>query len=202
VIESLSDRRRRLLRDEIASIAIDLFARHGYDSVTVEDIAEASGTSQRTFFRYFASKDDVVLDLLRRLDDRLLAAVRARPAEEGPVTALREGYRATSTVEPADRSRVLAFAAVLAHAPTLRARARGERVDDNPALIEHLAGRLGADRDDRRIMCVAAAMSAVASAEFQSWANSGGRGDPSDRIVESLALLERGLQTLDQAATS
>jgi AcrR family transcriptional regulator len=117
--ETLVERRRRLLRDEIRTIAVELFVARGFDTVTVDDIAEASGTSQRTFFRYFASKDDIVLDLARRLDDRLLAAVAARPGR-------RPGRRRGSLpqhshVQPDERARVLA----LAH-PRPNARAPGQ----------------------------------------------------------------------------
>ena len=71
--ETLVERRRRLLRDEIGMIAVELFASRGFDAVTVDDIAEAAGTSPRTVFRYFASKDEIVLYLARRLDARLIA---------------------------------------------------------------------------------------------------------------------------------
>src|SRR5262245_64809249 len=115
--ETLTERRRRLLRDEIGRIAVDLFAARGFDAVTVDDTADAVGTSQRTFFRYFASKDAIVLDLARRIDQRLLDALDARPASEGALTALRNAYCATSHVEPANRARTMQLAKVLASTP-------------------------------------------------------------------------------------
>jgi AcrR family transcriptional regulator len=125
VTETLVERRRRLLRADIGRIAIDLFAEHGFDAVTVDDIAAAAGISQRTFFRYFASKDAIVLDLRHRVDRRLLEAVDARPAVEGAMTALRHAYTTTSHVEPGDRARVVQLARILARTPELQARAHG-----------------------------------------------------------------------------
>ncbi|MGD9703705.1 MAG: TetR family transcriptional regulator [Acidimicrobiia bacterium] len=198
MIESLTDRRKRLLRDEIARVAIDLFVSSGFDAVTVDDIAAAAGTSQRTFFRYFATKDDIILDLARRLDRRLLDALDARPDSEGAVTALRNAYRATSHVDPADRDRVLQLAAVMAQAPTLRARAHGEHLNEREQVVERLALRMGVAPTDPRVRVLATAMGAVATVEFYRWADSGGRGNPSDAITRALEMLESGLAGLDQ----
>jgi AcrR family transcriptional regulator len=195
--ETLTERRRRLLRDEMARIAVDLFATRGFDAVTVDDIAEAVGTSQRTFFRYFASKDAIVLDLARRIDQRLLDALDARPASEGAVTALRNAYCSTSHVEPANRERTMQLAKVLARSPELRARAHGEHVNDSQELLARLAKRMGVPTTDRRVRVLATAVTAVVSVEFNRWADGGGRGDPSDAIAAALDVLETGLRELD-----
>jgi AcrR family transcriptional regulator len=197
--EALSERRRRLLRDELGRVAIRLFVEHGFDSVTVDDIAAAAGSSPRTFFRYFATKDEVVLDYERRLQERLLLALRSRPPDEGPVEALRQAYLETSHVEPAERERVLQLGRVLENAPALRARVTGERIAEDMALAEHLAERLGARPDDARVRVIVASMGAVAETEFRTWVRSGGKGDPAKRITEALALLEGGLGQLDDA---
>jgi AcrR family transcriptional regulator len=195
--EALSERRRRLLRDELGRVAIRLFVEHGFDSVTVDDIAAAAGSSPRTFFRYFATKDEVVLDYERRLQERLLVALRSRPLEEGPVEALRKAYIETSHVEPGERGRVLQLGRVLESAPALRARVTGERIAEDMALAEHLAGRMGMRPDDARVRVIIASMGAVAETEFRTWVRGGGKGDPAKRISEALALLEGGLGQLD-----
>ncbi len=200
--ELLSERRRRLLRDEVGRVAIRLFAEHGFDTVTVDDIAAAAGTSPRTFFRYFATKDEVVLDYERRLQERLLVALQSRPPEEGPVAALRQAYIETSHVEPAERGRVLQLGRVLDSAPALRARVNGERIGEDLPLAEQLADRLGARPDDARVSVIVASMSAVAATEFRAWVHGGGKGDPANRIAEALTLLEVGLGQLDEIATA
>ncbi len=198
VVETLVDRRRRLVRGELARVAVALFAERGFDTVTVDEIAAAAGMSQRTFFRYFATKEDVVLEFERGLWQDLVTAFDERPADEGAVTALREAFRVTSHVEPADRARALQLARILDAAPALQARATGERVAEDQALVAGVARRMGVDGEDWRARVVLAAMSSVAGAEFRAWAQDGGSGDPAERIVTALALLEHGLADLDR----
>jgi AcrR family transcriptional regulator len=196
--ELLGDRRRRLMREELGRIAVRLFAEHGFDNVTVDEIAAAAGTSPRTFFRYFATKDEIVLDYERRLQERLLEALRSRPMTEGAVEALRQAYIATSRVEPADRQRVLQLGRILEAAPALRARASGERLAEDRAIAEHIAERLGTRADDAKVRVIVAAMGAVSATEFRVWVDRGGKGDPAERISEALTVLETGLGQLDR----
>lgn len=58
--ETLQTRKQEFVRGEIWSAAIDLFAHQGFDDTTVDEIAERAGVSRRTFFRYFASKDELM----------------------------------------------------------------------------------------------------------------------------------------------
>jgi AcrR family transcriptional regulator len=195
--EPLVERRRRLLREEIGRVAIGIFAERGFDQVTVADIAAAAGLSERTFFRYFATKDEVILDFERRVHDRLVDAVTCRPASEGAVTALREAYLQTSHVEPEARARVVQLARILADAPALRARAHGERLTRDDELVAAVARRFRDGVSAMHARVVVTAMDAVAAAEFREWAQSGGADDPADRIGAALRLLEDGLAQLD-----
>ena len=199
--EGLTERRRRIVREEIGTIAIGLFAERGFDAVTVNDIADAAGTSPRTIFRYFPSKDEIVFDYERRVRRRLLVALDARPLTEGPVTALREAYVATSHVEPEHRARIVALGRVLEAAPGLRARARGERVVADDELVDRIVGRLGTAHEREHARIIVASMSAVAGEVFWAWVAGGGRGDPAERIGSALGMLEQGLASLDADAS-
>ncbi len=72
---------RDAVREQITQAAIGLFVEAGFDETTVDDIANAVGMSQRTFFRYFASKDDVVLIPYERAHQEILALVADAPQE-------------------------------------------------------------------------------------------------------------------------
>src|SRR5690348_5534189 len=85
---------KQATRTALQAAADRLFTEHGFASTTVRDIAEAAGVTERTFFRYFASKEDLVLDEALGWLPLLADAIRARPADEPPLTAVREGLRA------------------------------------------------------------------------------------------------------------
>ena len=195
--ETAVERRRRLVRHDIARIAIDLFVERGYENVTADEIAQSAGISQRTLFRYFASKDEIVLDLADRLEQRLVAALDARPTSEGAFTALREAYCETSHVAPEERHRVQQVAKILADVPHLRAHAHGGHLRDDDARHARLARRLSVRSTDLRVRVLLAAVSSVATSEFYRWAARGGRGDPSVAIGAALDLLAVGLDDLD-----
>ena len=73
---SLRLKKQQFVRSEIWNTAVDLFAQHGYDRTTIDDIATAAGVSRRTFFRYFASKDDVMVQATDTYGDLLVDAVK------------------------------------------------------------------------------------------------------------------------------
>lgn len=194
--QPLSARRRELLRSEIARVAIDLFVERGFEAVTVDDIAAAAGTSQRTFFRYFATKDEIILDYERRLKLRLVDALRARPDGENAVEALREAFKQTARVAPGDRTLVQRHARILRESPTLRARANGERFADDGELSTLIAARLGRQSSELLVRVVVTAMTSVAIQEFWAWVDAGGRGDPAEKIEAALTLVEHGLGSI------
>jgi len=77
---SLQSRKRQLVRDAIYDAAIDLFAKHGFDETTVEEVADAAGISRRSFFRYFESKDDLLALNTVHCGEILCQTVAACPA--------------------------------------------------------------------------------------------------------------------------
>lgn len=83
------ERTRQIARRELTDIAQHLFAQRGYSETTMEDIAAAAGMSKRTLFRYFASKDDLVLGKYDVFGERLAEALAARPVDEPLWTSLR-----------------------------------------------------------------------------------------------------------------
>ncbi|MET0714732.1 MAG: TetR family transcriptional regulator [Mycetocola sp.] len=82
--QSLRERQRLALRGEIQSVAIYLFLDRGFDEVAVTEIAETAGVSDRTFYRYFATKEDVVLVLLDEWAPIIHAHLRDHEGEDRP----------------------------------------------------------------------------------------------------------------------
>src|SRR3712207_5762280 len=85
----LRERKKLATRTALHEAALRLVAERGLDGVSVDDIAERADVSPRTFFNYFPSKDDAVLGLDTTAAERQAEAVRARPAGEPPLDALR-----------------------------------------------------------------------------------------------------------------
>ena len=75
---------RRAVRTQIAEAAMALFVAEGFDETTVDQIASAVGISSRSVFRYFATKEDMVVGHLDEIGERLAAALEARPRDESP----------------------------------------------------------------------------------------------------------------------
>ncbi|HEV7861945.1 MAG TPA: TetR family transcriptional regulator, partial [Acidimicrobiia bacterium] len=83
----LRERKRQRTKAAIQTAGLHLFCTRGYDATTCEQIAAAAEVSPATFFRYFPTKEDVVL--CDDYDDLLVALLHHRPAGESPVQAVR-----------------------------------------------------------------------------------------------------------------
>lgn len=76
----------------IVETALDLFDQKGFDGVTVDEIASASGISRRSLFRYFATKEDIVVSGHAAFGERILEIVKSRPQGEDVWVSLRRGF--------------------------------------------------------------------------------------------------------------
>lgn len=81
---SLRERKRQRAREAIVAAAYELFDEHGFDSVTVTDIAERAEVGRATFFRYFGDKQEVIFGADQRFDPALAAEIR-RLAVAAPI---------------------------------------------------------------------------------------------------------------------
>src|SRR5271167_1189882 len=124
--ESGWELRRRRVAHDIEEIALACFARHGYHAVTVEQIAQAAGIHERTFFRYFASKDDVMLALPRRSIGALCSSLRDRPENESLSDAFVSAVRQAAMELGDDADLRVVSGRIFLTTPDLVARVSGE----------------------------------------------------------------------------
>lgn len=89
-METLRERKKQRTREALIRAALELFTTRGYDGTTVDDITEAVEVSQRTFFRYFANKEEAALAVVEMAVVHFIEAVRERPPHEAPLEALRQ----------------------------------------------------------------------------------------------------------------
>lgn len=113
------ERKKAATRQAIADAALELFLEHGFDRVSVRDVAEKADVSTTTLFAHFPSKESLVFDREEDVDARLRACVRERPEGQGVVEALR-AHALTAWIPIATDPRRERFAALVDGTPALR----------------------------------------------------------------------------------
>ena len=104
--EELLRRKQQVVQDAIWNAAIDLFGEKGFDATTVDDIAAAAGVSQRTFFRYFASKNDLMGQGMLTYGEAIREAINAGPKSAVAFEVLRSAVlEITTTISSHARTR-------------------------------------------------------------------------------------------------
>jgi AcrR family transcriptional regulator len=196
---SLRERKKARTRATIRQHALRLIREQGYYATTVEQIADAAEVSPATFFRYFPTKEDVVLQ--DDFDVISLGALDAQPPELGPIAAFRAAAAETyAALSPDDLARFRETIELTAAIPEIRARAIDEFVRTINQITEAIALRTGRRADDFEVRTVAGAiigviMSVTVPEQAETWLPEA-MFDVADlfaRIDLALAYLERGL---------
>ncbi|MFD7063458.1 TetR/AcrR family transcriptional regulator [Streptomyces sp. NPDC059906] len=149
--EGLRERKKRQTRQYISDVATGLFLEHGFEAVTVAEVADAANVSVNTVYNYFPAKEDLFLDRSKGVVDRLSRWVRGRRDGESAARAvLRELREEVESVSPRIglMDGYAGFMGVIHASPALRSRlwAIGQEVQDN---LEHtLREETGAPDDD------------------------------------------------------
>ncbi|GAA2289511.1 TetR family transcriptional regulator [Nonomuraea roseoviolacea subsp. roseoviolacea] len=163
----LRERKKEKTRLAILDAALDLFLEQGYDSTTVEQIAGSVDISPRTFFRYFSSKDSLVMWFHDHGEEIITETLRSRPPGEPPFTSMVHGMRAVlgdmQDSTPQDAERFLKLRRVLDDQPRLVGLSVARGAETERRLAAEVAARRGADPADDRVshLVVAIAMAAV-----------------------------------------
>jgi AcrR family transcriptional regulator len=99
------ERKKRQTRDALIHAALKLFDAKGYEHTAVREITDAVDVSERTFFRYFANKEDLAVSFVRDASEAFVRELALRPLEEEPLVALRNAFRASLDSVTADDAR-------------------------------------------------------------------------------------------------
>ncbi|MFI6929455.1 TetR family transcriptional regulator [Streptomyces sp. NPDC050287] len=175
-METLRERKKQRTRDALLRAALELFTTRGYEGTTVDDIADAVDVSQRTFFRYFAGKEEAALTLQEMTVAHFIELVRERPPQEAPMVALRravlEGWGTLNDVVEAivPVELYLRMYRVIESTPALLAAhlRRSDEAEEEIARV--LAAREGLDVDaDPRPRLAVAVFSGVMRVTGRQW---------------------------------
>jgi AcrR family transcriptional regulator len=192
-LAGLRERKKLQTREAIVTAALDLFDRQGYDATTVEEIAAAADVSPRTFFRYFDSKAELVME---PKEEREGFAVRlaSRPADEGPIEALRQVLHQELLAYLSDGPIGVRKMRCMLGTASLQATARDHFNEHQAELAEEFARRLDRSPDDLAPQVMAAAVGNVVWTVATRWV---AEDSPPERLVamidEALDLLAEGL---------
>jgi AcrR family transcriptional regulator len=174
------ERKKRQTRDALVHAALTLFDAKGYDHTAVREITDAVDVSERTFFRYFASKEDLALSFIREGSDSLMRELAARPAAESPMTALGNAFRASlralteDEAQPGGESLYLRVIMLIVTTPTLLAAHLRVRNDEDEEIVRVLAEREGVDPvADLRPRIAAAVFGGLVFTAHRSWQTEG-----------------------------
>jgi AcrR family transcriptional regulator len=187
----LRERKKAKTRSAIQHEALRLFREHGYDETTIDQIAEAAEVSPSTFFRYFGTKEEVVLT--DDYDPAIVEAFRDQPIDLSPIAAMRSTLRAVFSEVGDDELVDMRMRMELTlTVPALRAAMMNQFVQTIGEVTELVAERVGRPADDFSVRTLAGATLGVMIAAELQWAE-----HPDLHLLalldEALANLESGL---------
>jgi AcrR family transcriptional regulator len=197
----LRERKRTRTRLMIQAEALRLFDQKGYAQTTVDEIADRAAISPRTFFRYFPTKEDVVM--WDEYDPLVLELLDSRPNDEPVAETLRSVIRETlSGLYESDPERLLVRVRLASTVPELRARFIDEQTHGVELLAPLLARKRGSRVDDLRLQVIGSALLAAVSAALDRWQESDGKTDLLGLLDQATDALVEGVRELQPSTRS
>lgn len=191
------ERKKLATRRAIHDAAFALVDRHGLSGTTVEAISERAGVAPRTFWSYFGSKEDAVIDRDPQLPGLLMAELLARPAEEDAMSALRVVLERRVAERLVDSERSVRWQLLIHREPQLMAAVAASYHEIEGALVSAVADRLGVDAmvDTGPAVLVMAACGTCRVAQIR-WADERGGRSFGELMAEAFSRLADGLAPL------
>lgn len=176
--EGLRERRRQEIRQILSQAAIRLFLEQGFEATTIDEIVAPLGVSRRTFFRHFATKEDLVFVWYEDLTKGLVAECAARPASETAYQAVCGALRSLLSLYDADPLWSKQMMKLASETPALIGKSLEKRVMWERALAGAVVDRLqeGPMRDHYARIIASAAVNAFAIAA-EAWFAEGANGN-------------------------
>ncbi|MET0221721.1 MAG: helix-turn-helix domain-containing protein [Tardiphaga sp.] len=172
----LRARKQQLTRQRITEAAMKLFLVHGFAATTLDDIAAAAEISRRSFFHYFASKEDVVTAWQDGSTDALVAAIAARPPNESMLTAAENAI--LTMARQLDANKAMAMARLKRETPVLQAREQLKYEKMERAMAQALAARASGTSGQMRARLVAMITTGAIRIGSEGWLAQGAREKP------------------------
>ena len=195
VVPGLRERKKEQTRRALEDAALDLFERQGFDHTTVEEIAAACDVSPRTFFRYFATKDQVLFGDDREFTE-MLAGLEQRPADEPALRSVRAVVDAKIESSADEPDRLVRRARVIAATPSLQIHGPYAEFAKLEAVVQALARRDAAAGVPPRLLELRLGVGvgfAAIRAALDTWIADGATGDLFAMVDKAFNRVEAGL---------
>ncbi|WP_443049840.1 TetR/AcrR family transcriptional regulator [Streptomyces sp. NBC_00287] len=190
----LRERKKIKTRTAIRAATYALIREQGYDATTVEQIAERAEVSPSTVFRYFPTKEDIVLT--DEFDPLLLDEIRARPADEPWMDTLRHVMTKAIGLALEEDAEVLRLRShLMVQVPTVRSRMLESMSVTGRMLSEAVAERTGRDRESLEVRVFTMSLIGGLAEITMYWAEHEFRDDLHDLLHRALDVIEHGLPT-------
>ncbi len=174
---SLRERKKRLAQATIEEAALRLFQQQGYEQTSIQDIADAVMMSSRTFFRYFASKEEVLFGPMRAiLNDGLHFLERVAPTES-PHAALRATFVYLVSLSQQQRASFLIRYQVAMQTPSVASIYLYALMETEPAMCEALCSHLEAATNRNEIRFLVAIYMTALRVALEEWLENEVQGD-------------------------
>jgi AcrR family transcriptional regulator len=187
----LRERKKQKTRWAIQEQALRLFEKQGYDATTIDQIAAAAEISPSTFFRYFPSKEDLVIQ--DQYDEVLMAALKAAPPDQSPLSAIRTAAAAAfKAMGPDEEAKLRERSALIMSVPALRARSFENFIGTMDMLRHALAERMGRSADDLEMRAFAGAIVGASLGVVEVWLADTEKRSLAELIDQVLARMQMG----------
>ena len=191
----LRERKKLKTREALEQAALELFEKQGFDGTTVEEIVEACDVSPRTFFRYFPTKEALLLSDADEKCQLLVTGLLERPAGESPLRSIRESLVENLASLEHDRPRMLLQSRIMAESPGLRTykieRQQSWEEAIFQALLTREAAAPGSGHSTFELRLVASTAIAALRAAVETWLEEG--GDVIALVDDAFARIAAGL---------
>jgi AcrR family transcriptional regulator len=196
----LRTRTRLAVKAQVAEIALELFLSHGFEQTTIDQIAKAAGMSRATFFRYFPTKEDVVLVMAEDYARHARDALERRPDDEPVWTALRHALEPAVREQGKDVAAALQTARAIVQSPSVRSRYQERywqwRELLHPEVVRRIAPADLSKADPGASALIASALSCL-DAAIETWVKCDGTVPLPQLLDEAMG----AVRSLDPAPT-
>jgi AcrR family transcriptional regulator len=183
---SLRERKKRLAQATIEEAALRLFQQRGYEQTSIQDIADAVMMSSRTFFRYFASKEEVLFEPMRAVQSEGLRSLQQVVPTASPHAVLRATFVRLAHLYQQQRANFLLRYQVAMKTPSVASAYLYALMETEPTMCDALCSQLEAATNRNEIRFLVAIYMAALRVALEEWLEQDAQGDLVSLLGEHL----------------